>query len=668
MRMTCKLTKTAWTNIRTGDIMIKKAQFLRGLILLSVAVLVLSFVASAAGKDSALSAKSLKSGAKWVVDKTTELSSLTVPEDATIAASKGHSLTLTVDGVDTAIKPGTYHGKIVLTVADDIPVASGGPPGPPVSLRTALYINDGKIRPEKSVLAAVKDGQVTDTEAKNISITSKSEKFNGIIVDGDSKFTLSDSTINFDGMGGGDSIGAAIVATGKADLTLNHDTIISKGAIRSDLFVSGHATVHVNDSTIEAYNGIVPAGAKADSPMGIGVPWMLGLNGNVRATNVIENGTVYYNNSHFKSQGWGVLSTDGPTHIRMYVTNSTIDNLESGYGAFTIGDCFDTFSHDTFNVVDVGLIVTGFGSALITDGTVINSRRFGLMMHTNDGKFGSITVNKGSQINSRSTAFEIKGRGVKIEVDDAKIFPGNGILIEAIQGDDPYVGGFGTKAKHDAVLDGTPGSEEVISTSAGSVSSVTEAPGAPGAAPAPGAPGAAGGPGGGAPGAAPAPMDGGFGPADLNDSGGKMSGPVIATFKNVTLNGDIVNARTFQGGMEISLEKASLTGAITTANAVLAAHQTPTGGPTKEIYYMMGEVKNIYAPTNERYGLKVSVDGASQWVVDQTSYLTELNVAEGAAISAPQGFSLSMTVEGVTAPIKAGAYKGKIVLRVVPGA
>jgi hypothetical protein len=618
----------------------------------------MSFAASAAAKEHALPAKSLEPGATWVVDKTTELSSLTVPEGATIAASKGHSLTLTVDGVETAIQPGIYKGKVVLSVADDIPVAAGGPPGPPVSLRTALYINDGKIRPEKSVLAALKDGQVTDTEAKNISIASKSERFNGIIVDGDSKFTLSDSTINFDGMGGGDSIGAAIVATGKADVTLNHDTIISKGALRSDLFVSGHATVHVNDSTIEAYNGIVPEGAKGGgNPMGIGVPWMLGLNGNVRATNVIENGTVYYNNSHFKSQGWGVLSTDGPTHIRMYVTNSTIDNLESGYGAFTIGDCLDTFSDDTFNVVDVGLIVTGFGSALITDGTVINSRRFGLMMHTNDGKFGSITVNKGSQINSRSTAFEIKGRGVKIDVDDAKIFPGNGILIEAIPGDDPYVGGFGTKAKHDAVLDGTPGSEEVISTSAGSVASVTEAPGAPGATPIPGATSEA-----------PASMDGGFGKADLNDSGGKMSGPVIATFKDVTLNGDIVNARTFQGGMEIALEKASLTGAITTANAVLAAHQTPTGGPTKEIYYMMGEVKNIYAPTNEHYGLKVSVDGASKWTVDQTSYLTEFNVAEGATVSAPKGFSLTMTVNGAETPVKAGSYAGKIVLQVVPGA
>jgi hypothetical protein len=315
----------------------------------------------------------------------------------------------------------------------------------------------------------------------------------------------------------------------------------------------------------------------------------------------------------------------------------------------------------------VGLIVTGFGSGLITDGTVINSRRFGVMAHTNDGKFGILTIDKDSEINSRSTAFEFKGRGIKLVVDNAKINPGNGILIEAIPNDDPFVGGYGSRATTDAVLDGTPGSEKVPVSSAGAGALMGGAPGAPGGAGGPGGPSAPGGGAPGAPGGAGGPDGGmmpGMGAGDLNDSGGKMSGPVIAIFRNVTLSGDIVNARTNQGGMDIALEKTSLTGAITTANAISASHKKPS----KAMYFMVGEVKNIYAPTGEHYGLKVSVDGASQWVVDQTSYLTELSVAEGAAISAPQGFSLSMTVDGVTTPVKAGSYKGKIVLLVTPGA
>jgi hypothetical protein len=576
---------------------------------------------------------------------------------------------MTVDGVDTAIKPGAYEGKVVLTVADDIAVPLSDV-NPPIQYRAALYIKDGKIQPESSVTAAVVGGKVTNTEAKDISITSKDEKFNGIIVAGDSKYTLSNSTINFDGNGGNDmaGYGAAVMTNGTADLTLDHDRIITKGAIRNALFVSGHSTVHVNDSTIEAYSGVVPAGQKSPWDGGSGpimeVPWMLGLSGNVRATNIVESGTVYYNNSHFKAQGWGALSTDGPTHIRMFVTNSTIETVESGYGAFTIGDSLDTFSHCTFNVADVALIVTGFGSGLITDGTVINSRRFGVMMHTNDGKFGTLTINKGSELNTRSTAIEIKGRGVKLVVDDAQINSGNGILIEAIPNDDPFVGGWGKKATVDAMLDGTPGSEKITGMGGGG----PDAAGGPGGAAGSGGPGgpggAAGGPGGAAGGPGGGAMPGAPGSEDLADSGGRMSGPVLATFKNVTLSGDIVNARTNQGGMEISLEKASLTGAITTANATPAMHNKPA----KAKYFLIGEVKNIFTPTGEKYGLTVSVDGASQWVVDQTSYLTGLTVAEGAAIHAPKGFSLTMKVNGVETPVKAGAYTGKIVLQVTPGA
>jgi len=154
--------------------------------------------------------------------------------------------------------------------------------------------------------------------------------------------------------------------------------------------------------------------------------------------------------------------------------------------------------------------------------------------------------------------------------------------------------------------------------------------------------------------------------SDANDSGGKMSGPVLATFKNTTLAGDIVNARTHQGGMEISLENATLTGAITTAKATIASKQTADHLPVKEHYYLMGEVKNIFQPTGEKYGVKVSVDGSSKWIIDQTSYLTELNLAQGGSISAPAGFSLAMMVNGKPAQVKAGAYTGKIVLQVTP--
>lgn len=626
----------------------------------------------AVGVASANQTKIVKAGSNWVVEKTTELSSLTLAEGASVSAAKGHSVTMTVDGVQMDIKAGTYRGEIVLTVTEKIQVQAGGMGSAP-EFRTAIYVNDGKLVSEKSVLSNVVGGTVTGKEARNIAITSKGENFNGIMVEGDSKYALINPVIYMEGNGGDDSIGlgAAVRTAGNAELTMENAMIKTRGAIRSGLFVCGNSTVHINNSTIECYDGIIPEGFlqpwEGGTTPNMAVPWMLGLSGNVRSTNVIEGGTVYYTNSHFKSQGWGVLSTDGPTNIHMVVTNCTIDNLESGYGAFTIGNCLDTFSNTTFNVADIGLIVTGYGSALITDGTVINSRRFGIMMHTNDGKFGTVTINKGSEINSRSTAIEIKGRGVKLDVEDATINPGNGILIEALPNDDPFVGGYGTSATVDAMLDGTPGSEKIGGMGAGVA--MTMGPSEDGAAPggAPGGPGAGDGPPGGAPpGDAPGGPGGdvmpGQGGGDPDDPGGKMSGPVLADFKNMTLLGDIVNARTHQGSMEITLEKTSLQGAITTAVAEPASHRDPS----KEMYFMIGEFKNIFQPTGEKYGLTVSIDKASKWVVDQTSYLTGLTIAKGATVTTPAGFSLKMMVNGVEKPLKAGAYKGNIVLQVTP--
>ena len=53
----------------------------------------------------------------WIVEESIALRSLTTAEGASLAAPEGKTLTMTVDGVETAIASGTYKGKIVMTVA-----------------------------------------------------------------------------------------------------------------------------------------------------------------------------------------------------------------------------------------------------------------------------------------------------------------------------------------------------------------------------------------------------------------------------------------------------------------------------------------------------------------------------------------------------------------------
>jgi len=292
-------------------------------------------------------------------------------------------------------------------------------------------------------------------------------------------------------------------------------------------------------------------------------------------------------------------------------------------------DCVDYFSGCTFNVADIGLIIAYHGSGTFTDQTVVNSGRFGVIMHSGTGG-GTLLIDKGSEFNTKSTVIQVKGRGTSIVVDNAKLNSSSGVILQTMENDDPFMSGGGPR----------------------------------------GGSGTSGGPG-----AARAGSDQGAAPA--NDRGGApggrapvsrptFSGDVNATLKNVTLNGDIIHSMTTRGDMIITMENAIISGAITTATAkhALGPNGEELTMQHPELYYLIGEVENTYCATGDKYGLKVSLDGKSTWVVDKTSYLTSLTLPQGATIKAPEGYSVTMTVDGIETAIKAGNYIGKIVLTI----
>lgn len=142
---------------------------------------------------------------------------------------------------------------------------------------------------------------------------------------------------------------------------------------------------------------------------------------------------------------------------------------------------------------------------------------------------------------------------------------------------------------------------------------------------------------------------------------------VTATFRQVSLDGDIVNSNTGESDVAVNFENSAITGAITTA---IGTHAVGPNGEQlvmqdkTDLYYLIGEETHEYCDTGEKYGVKVSLDAGSRWVVDKTSYITELTLAEGASITAAEGYNLTITVDGAEKPVKAGTYKGKIVLGV----
>jgi hypothetical protein len=107
----------------------------------------------------------------------------------------------------------------------------------------------------------------------------------------------------------------------------------------------------------------------------------------------------------------------------------------------------------------------------------------------------------------------------------------------------------------------------------------------------------------------------------------------------------------------LTFDKANITGVIS-ASSAKHAKDTITAAD----YKLLGEVTNTPSEAVNN-GVIVSLTG-STWTVSGTSYLTSLTIGEGSAIAAPEGSTVTMTVNGAKKAIVAGTYKGKIVLTV----
>ncbi len=580
------------------------------LLTLSLAAGATAGIASSSYKNSAI--VSVDAGETWIVDRTTRVDVLKIADGAVITAPEGYSLTMTVNGIGTPIEPGTYIGNIVLTPTENIIVQYRELD--PHYLKTGIYIENGKYVPEKSVAAVVSEGKVVGKSIKDVKITSNEEKFNGIIVTGNSKFNILNPQVYLTGNGGNDfaGYGAGIMTGGNADVTVDGATIINEGCIRPAIFVGDNSVLRVNNSHIESRNGTLPEDYSFTIEMGkmMECPWMLGIKGNCRTTNLVGNGTVYYNNCYIKSEAWGALSTDDTNTVRMYVTDSLIETVKSGYGAYSIGDSIDTFTRSTMNVADYGLIMANGSGSGVFDASVVNSGKIGVMMH--GGNEGNLLINNGSVFNTKKAVIQVKSSYPTIVVDNAELNSESGIILQAVENDDPFM-------------------------------AMMMAGGGPGGPPAGDA-------------APPA------------DTGSQEPKTINATFKNVTLNGDFMNAMTALGGLNLTFENAVVKGAITTATV---EHATgPNGEPVTmdhpELYYLIGEFIPTYCATEDPYGVNATFARGSQWIVDKTSYLTGLTIAKGASVTAPEGYSLTMTVNGVERPIIPGTYSGRIVLAVNP--
>lgn len=596
-------------------------------------------------------------GDSWIVDHTTALQSLRLDAGGAIAAAPGKSLTMTVNGVETGLKPGHYRGNIVLNVTDRHPVKFA--PTHTHHFRQALMLDASGVVASKSVVAAAGSFQLKEGVLSGVKIKSTGDNFNGLLVTG-GRYTVKDLELELDGNGGNDfaGYGAGVMSDGKQTrLVLDNARITTRGVVRTTVVCHNGSQLIVKNSDISAGSGTLPPDYISNVTPGEmkDAPWMLGIKGNNRATNVLGDDTeCSYIGSRLKAEEWGVLSVDNSKRIKLTAINSLLEVTgQSGYGSYAIGDSTNAFYGSTIKAPSMGVIVTG-GHAIFAASTPENLNRLnnelklkltaaeraalkpaqtrvetlrnGVMLW---GDGGQVTVRDGTVFETGEATFLNKGSIARFDVDGsrgAQLNSRNGVLLQLMDNDDPgpqMTGGL--LANTGVWRDPTTPVRKI----------------------------------------------------EGYDLGGEHDTDTVARFTRIRLKGDIFNAMRLRtilppfdpdrpsmeppketgANLVVKLVESELRGVVTAATA---RHlQDPIGAKD---YDSLGRIQNQPAPAINN-GVVVQLD-RSRWVVTGPSHLTRLTIGDASSVVAADGRPASMTVNGVVTPLRAGDYRGQIVVQV----
>ncbi len=338
------------------------------------------YIATTATEDDTINSPSASSN----------ITSVTLSDGTVVEAEDGGVLTLVVNGdhydiIDyvedgTALEPGAY--SFETTAAGTASSEMGkfmnmAGNTAQYTFRSALYVGEDGIVEEETIPALLTKATY-DEKGITGELNSYGPFFNGIIVDA-GEYTISDMTINGIGDGANDfqGMGAMVFAKGTGDVTIDNSAIITEGVIRTAAAVNGNAILRINESVIysqetadtqEEYDALVV-------PMMKRTPFALGLEGVVRATNVLGAGQGIYTDSLIVSTGWGVLSTDsGNGYDRVGTYALDVKNTTAGTGTIEVleegADTEGYFDVKTVNGVTYGYKAGGSGYVAYADSGV----------------------------------------------------------------------------------------------------------------------------------------------------------------------------------------------------------------------------------------------------------------------------------------------------------
>lgn len=613
--------------------------------------------------------KALTLSGQVLLAESVSVQQLTIEPGAAVTAGE-YLVTLTVNGVERDVAPGTYENAVLtLTEPFGNPLREGpAMPGPKPAMRAAVYVGENGIVENRSVTAAVQGGTLSARELSGAKIESNGEGFGVVAVD-NCDYTIKDVTVTMTGTGGDDfnGKGCAIVAGKNSNVVIDNLKLESHGLTRNALLAAGNAKVVVKNSDITCYGVSDQEQAELGKKIRgmISVPWVLGLTGNNRSTNVLDSAEVTYIDSKIRAERWGALSTDGPTEpdgywkhkLHLTAKNCDVEVFgESGYGTYCIGSGYNRFEGCRFHVPDYAEVIANEIASTDFFDTTVESERFGVMWHQNQG--GLLHL-KGSKFHTGQSAFLIKGCYPEILVEDSELKSDSGVILQLMESDDP---GLGPKE----VLVDTAVAEKVPDHDTTRIN-----------------------------------LHDGY---MYNKPAKNLCTDVRATFRDMTLCGDLYNATVNAVGvgsynpnpmppmappadgdmppmappgdgedfvppafhsepstkypinLAVTLDNVMYTGVI---SASICRHNVEK--ISKENLIELGQVSNTPSPVVNN-GVIVTLCGGSGWTVTGTCCLSALEIADGAVISGMDGAEVLLTVDGVRTPLSSGRYYGDISL------
>ncbi len=620
-------------------------------------------------------------GVPWKVQETTHLYELEIKEGAEIIAPEGKFLTLTVDGVGKPIVPGKYKGDIVMTVAElysmtphglhlnfAMMAAHGGPI--PEDLNTPVHaaavVSNGKVMEKECVPAILQGGSFDGKEMDGVYVASSEEDFCGLVVDGDGKYTVKNSRFDLEGNGHDDWLGkgTAVSACDNVELEIDNCQFFYSGVTRCTVQASNNTKVVVKNSD---FINIAPDGSDWVGSFS----WQVGFMGHNRVTQLCDNADVRYENCRIHGNGWGLMSIDGtgdgkprpddpewPKDLKdpgygvtMYVKDSelTLTGPHShGYGAFCIGDNHITFDHSKVDVYGYPILLMGMegkGKFDCINGSKITGRRFGAFVIDDDNSVLNISD---SEFDTGKSCICMKGNSTIVNIKNTAMKAGNGTILQLMDNDEcgmnqaDFTIPVGVKDVKDENRDlaSVSATEDVTlniedcNIAGNFFNSTTNIR------------------------ANKSRMISGMGKLHDTVLGVVPQPPVDAPSPMAMRhNGNDLDGAKNLG---LNLKNTTITGVISSADQ---KYREGLGRITCENLMELSNVTQSAQPTVNN-GVVVNLDGASEWKVTGTSYVTGLVLADGAKVTAADGKKLSVKVDGVETQLAAGTYTGTIELTV----